>query len=65
MVFKWRYWGNFKGAYKENQPTGESIEIVGLSIAKVTEDLKIESVEHFFDTGKFLNKLGGSIPHHG
>jgi len=30
---------------------------VGLSIAKVTEDLKLESVEHFFDTNNFLSKL--------
>ncbi|MDJ0536080.1 MAG: ester cyclase [Xenococcaceae cyanobacterium MO_207.B15] len=63
VVFKWRHWGTFKGAYKDHQPTGETIEVVGLSIAKVTTDLKIESVEHFFDTNKFLNKLvGGGCP---
>ncbi|MFB2898814.1 SnoaL-like polyketide cyclase [Aerosakkonemataceae cyanobacterium BLCC-F50] len=57
VVFKWRHWETFSGAYKDRQPTGETIEIVGLSIAKVTEDLKIESVEHFFDTNNFLTKL--------
>ncbi|MBD1860054.1 MULTISPECIES: ester cyclase [Trichocoleus] len=57
VVFKWRHWGTFKGVYKNHQPTGETIEVVGLSIAKVTEDLKIESVEHFFDTNQFLTKL--------
>ncbi|NER33304.1 MAG: ester cyclase [Oscillatoria sp. SIO1A7] len=57
VVFKWRHWGSFKGAFKNHQPTEETIEIVGLSIAKVTEDLKIESVEHFFDTHEFLTKL--------
>ena len=63
VVFKWRHWGTFTGAYKEHQPTGETIEIIGLSIAKVTEDLKIESVEHFFDTNNFLSKLtSGSCP---
>ena len=63
VVFKWRHWGTFRGAYKEHQPTGETIEVVGLSIAKVTEDLKIESVEHFFDTNKFLTKLtSGGCP---
>ncbi|MEO0538621.1 MAG: ester cyclase [Cyanobacteria bacterium P01_A01_bin.123] len=60
VVFKWRHWGEFMGAYKENQPTGETIEIIGLSIAKVTDDLKIESVDHFFDTNKLLTKLAGS-----
>lgn len=63
VVFKWRHWGTFSGAYKDRQPTGETIEIVGLSIAKVTEDLKIESVEHFFDTNNFLTKLtSGGCP---
>lgn len=63
VVFKWRHWGTFSGAYKDHQPSGETIEIVGLSIAKVTEDLKIESVEHFFDTNNFLNKLAsGGCP---
>jgi hypothetical protein len=63
VVFKWRHWGTFKGHYKDYQPTGETIEIVGLSIAKVTEDLKLESVEHFFDTNNFLGKLtSGQCP---
>lgn len=63
VVFKWRHWGTFNGNYKEHQPTGETIEVVGLSIAKVTEDLKIESVEHYFDTNKFLTNLaGGGCP---
>lgn len=65
VVFKWRHWGTFSGAYKEHQPTGETIEIVGLSIAKVTDDLKIESVEHYFDNSAFLQKLtSGGCPVH-
>lgn len=63
VVFKWRHWGTFTGAYKDYQPTGKTIEVVGLSIAKVTDDLKIESVEHFFDTNKFLSELtSGGCP---
>ncbi|MEG3436946.1 ester cyclase [Pannus brasiliensis CCIBt3594] len=66
VVFKWRHWGTFSGPYKNHQPTGETIEVIGLSIAKVTEDLKLESVEHFFDTNHFLTKLtsGGGCPVH-
>ncbi|SRR5579883_148265 len=60
VVFKWRHWGQFKGNFKGFAPTGETIEIIGLSIARVTEDLKIESVEHFFDNSAFLNKLTAS-----
>lgn len=57
VVFKWRHWGTLTGAYKHHEPTGETIEVIGLSIAKVTDDLKLESVEHFFDNHKFLAGL--------
>ena len=59
VTFKWRHWGTFRGAYKGYEPTGETIEVVGMSVAHVSEDLKIESVEHFFDTNAFLEKLTG------
>ncbi|MDJ0635859.1 MAG: ester cyclase [Xenococcaceae cyanobacterium MO_188.B29] len=63
VVFKWRHWGTFKGTYKDYQPTGKTIEVIGLSMAKVREDLKVESVEHFFDTNKFLTQLtSGGCP---
>lgn len=63
VVFKWRHWGTFTGDYKGHKATGETIEVVGLSIARVTDDLKIESVEHFFDTNNFLSKLtSGGCP---
>jgi hypothetical protein len=65
VVFKWRHWGNFQGNFKNFAPTGETIEIVGLSVARVTEELRIESVEHFFDSGDFLKKLtAGGCPFH-
>lgn len=62
VVFKWRHWGTFKGNYQTHQPTGEAVEIVGLSLAKVTEELKLESVEHYFDTHQFLMKLTSRMP---
>ncbi|VEP17022.1 conserved hypothetical protein [Hyella patelloides LEGE 07179] len=66
VIFKWRHWGTFNGDYKEHQPTGKTIEVVGISVATVTEDLKIESLEHFFDTGKFLGTLtSGRCPFNG
>ena len=57
VTFKWRHWGTFSGAFKDRTPTGETVEIVGVSIARVTDDLKIVSLEHFFDTNSFLEKL--------
>ena len=66
VVFKWRHWGTFSGAYKDYAPTGETIEMVGLSIARVTEDLKIEHLEHYFDNSEFMKKLtAGGCPFHG
>lgn len=57
VTFKWRHWGHFQGAYKDHAPTGETVEIIGMSIARVTEDLKIVSLEHYFDNTLFLDKL--------
>ncbi|MBH8552790.1 SnoaL-like polyketide cyclase [Nostocaceae cyanobacterium CENA357] len=57
VTFKWRHWGHFNGAYQDYAPTGETIEIIGMSIARVTDDLKIISLEHYFDNTLFLDKL--------
>lgn len=57
VTFKWRHWGTLNGPFKDRAPTGETIEVVGVSIARVNEDLKILSVEHFFDNSEFLKKL--------
>lgn len=63
IVFKWRHWGEFKGAFKNYAPTGETIEVIGTSVVSVTDDLKIISLEHYFDNNQFLKKLtsGGSL----
>ncbi|MBK1988196.1 SnoaL-like polyketide cyclase [Sphaerospermopsis aphanizomenoides BCCUSP55] len=63
VAFKWRHWGHFRGAYKDFAPTGETVEIIGMSVAHVTDDLKILSVEHYFDNNLFLEKLtaGGKL----
>jgi len=57
VTFKWRHWGHFQGPYKDYAPTGETVEIIGVSIARVTDDLKIVSLEHYFDNTLFLEKL--------
>jgi hypothetical protein len=57
VTFKWRHWGTFSGSYKDCAPTGETVEIIGMSVAKVTDDLKVLSIEHYFDNSLFLQKL--------
>jgi len=64
VTFKWRHWGTFTGPFKGYSPTGETIEIVGVSIARITEDFKILSLEHFFDNSEFLKKLTAGCPFH-
>jgi hypothetical protein len=63
ITVKWRHWGHFRGAYKDFVPTGETIEIIGMSIVQVSDDLKILSLEHYYDNTKFLDKLttGGKM----
>lgn len=57
VTFKWRHWGRFTGKYKNHKPSGETVAIVGMSVARVTDDLKIISVEHYFDNSEFFAQL--------
>jgi hypothetical protein len=63
VTFKWRHWGHFLGEYKDHAPTGETVEITGISVARVTDDLQIISLENYFDNALFLEKLtaGGKV----
>ncbi|MGB3761526.1 MAG: SnoaL-like polyketide cyclase, partial [Rivularia sp. (in: cyanobacteria)] len=63
VTFKWRHWGTFNGKYKDYAPTGEVVEIIGMSIARVTDDLKIINVEHYFDNSQFFGKLTSGGKH--
>ncbi|WP_338697662.1 SnoaL-like polyketide cyclase [Streptomyces sp. Q6] len=62
ITFKWRHWGTFDGTYKGFESTGEKIEMFGVSVAKVSDDLRLLEVEHFYDPNAFLGKLTGGCP---
>ncbi|AXG76367.1 SnoaL-like polyketide cyclase [Streptomyces paludis] len=62
IAFKWRHWGVFDGEYKGFKPTGELVEMFGMSVATVTDDLKLLQVEHYYDPNAFLGKLTGGCP---
>jgi len=62
ITFKWRHWGTFEGEYKGFAPTGEVIEMFGLSVVKVTDDLRLLEAEHYYDPNAFLGKLTGICP---
>jgi hypothetical protein len=62
VTFKWRHWGTFEGEYQGFAPTGERIEMFGVSVAKVDDALKLLEVEHYYDPNHFLGKLTGGCP---
>jgi hypothetical protein len=62
VTFKWRHWGSFDGAYHGFEPTGETIEMFGVSVATVGDDLRLLEVEHFYDPNTFLGRLTGGCP---
>jgi hypothetical protein len=57
ISFKWRHWGTFSGPYKGIQPTGEKIEMFGVTVAKVSDDLRLVEVQNFYDNTAFLQQL--------
>jgi predicted ester cyclase len=62
VAFKWRHWGSFTGEYKGFEPNGKQIEMFGMSVAKVSDDLKLVEVEHYYDPNTFLAQLTGGCP---
>ncbi|WP_131770464.1 ester cyclase [Candidatus Protofrankia californiensis] len=62
ITFKWRHWGTFSGPYKGLPPTGEHIEIFGVTVVRCTDDLKLVEVENFYDNTAFLGRLAGNYP---
>mmetsp|Transcript_26855 Transcript_26855/g.58600 ORF Transcript_26855/g.58600 Transcript_26855/m.58600 type:complete len:239 (+) Transcript_26855:110-826(+) len=63
VTFRWRHWGSFEGEYAGFKPTGKVIEMFGVAIARVTDDLKIKELEIYYDPTSFLADLtsGGKM----
>lgn len=57
VSFTWRHWGTFEGDYKGTKPTGETIEMYGNCVVKVNDDMKIQSIDVYYDPNPFLMKL--------
>lgn len=62
IAFKWRHWGAFEGPYKGFEPDGKQVEMYGMSVARVDDDLRLLEVEHFYDPNAFLGKLTRGCP---
>ncbi|CAL1352199.1 unnamed protein product [Linum trigynum] len=57
IVFKFRHWGHFEGTFKGHSPTGEAVELFGLGVLKVDENLKVEEVEVYYDPADLIGGL--------
>jgi len=62
VTVKWRHWGDFTGEYKGFAPTGQRVEMFGVSVVTVNDDLQIVDAEHYYDNSLFLGKLTGGCP---
>lgn len=59
VAFSWRHWAHWTGPYKGRTPTGELLEMHGMAIAEVDENLKLKSINFHFDPNQILMKLEG------
>ncbi|XP_023759493.1 pathogen-related protein [Lactuca sativa] len=62
IAYKFRHWGYMEGPFKGLQPTGEIVEMIGVSTFELDEQFKIVKIQFFYDRGEFLAALikGGS-----
>lgn len=54
ITFQWRYGGSFEGLLRGHTPTCLSIEVFGITVATINEDMQLTRLEYFFDSGQFL-----------
>ena len=59
VAFSWRHWAHWTGPYKGRAPTGELLEMHGMAVAEVDENLKIKSIDVQYDPNQMLMKLEG------
>ena len=60
VAFSWRHWAHWTGPYKGRAPTGELLELRGMAVAEVDENLKIKSIDVHYDPNQLLMKLEGN-----
>ena len=61
VLFTWRHWGVHNGKFQENIGHGEQLEMYGVAKCGVTEDLKIQTLEVFYDPDNFIKACEGRL----
>lgn len=62
VAFSWRHWGVFGGEYEGRAPTGEPVEMFGMSVARVGDDLRLLEIDHYYDSNQLLEPLAAGCP---
>ena len=62
MTFTWRHWAHWTGPFRDQQPSGELMELVGMCMAEVDDNLKIVDLQVYFDPHPMLGKMMGIVP---
>ena len=57
VTFTWRHWARWTGEFRGNAPTNEPIELIGMCVAEVDDQLKITDLQVFFDPNPMLAKM--------
>ncbi|KAF5176825.1 Pathogen-related protein [Thalictrum thalictroides] len=58
VAFKFRHWSFMDGPFQGHAPTGELVQLIGISIFTVDEStMKIGKVEFFYDPGELIGDL--------
>eukprot|EP00930_Biecheleria_cincta_P050328 TRINITY_DN3548_c0_g1_i3.p1 TRINITY_DN3548_c0_g1~~TRINITY_DN3548_c0_g1_i3.p1 ORF type:complete len:243 (-),score=61.70 TRINITY_DN3548_c0_g1_i3:283-972(-) len=62
VTFKWRHFGKMSGTFtdktgKEHKGNGEMLNLIGMCIAKVNEELKIESLDIYYSPNDMIKPL--------
>ena len=61
VLFTWRHWGVLKGKFQENIGHDEQLEMFGLAKVSVTEELKVQRMEVFYDPETFIKACEGRL----
>ena len=61
VLFTWRHWGVLSGKFQENQGHGEQLEMYGIAKCLVNENLKIQTIEVFYDPDNFIKACEGRL----
>ena len=59
VIFTWRHWGYWEGPYEGREPSNEMVELYGLCVVPVNDQLKIEAIEVYFDPNPFIANFMG------